>query len=85
MSKSILLTRINSDIFLLILSVGSSRVDFMQETLIAHFPVRSNTVLSSNKYRFLNSLLLPKTQSPSPLLKIEGKQTTGLEIMLWGG
>lgn len=56
----------------------------MRETLIAHFPVRSNTALSSNKYRFLNSLLLPKTQSPSPLLKIEGKQTTGLEIMLWG-
>lgn len=50
----------------------------------AHFPICSNTELSSNKYRFLNSLLLPKTHPPSPLLRIECQQTTGLEIVLWG-
>lgn len=71
MSKSILFTGIEGDIFLLINSVGSSRANFTKEMLIAHFPISSNTELSSNKSPFLKSPVT--SHSPPSSLKNRGK------------
>lgn len=51
----------------------SEGADDTGEVETAHLPVTGSTELSSNKYGFLNRLLLPRTRSPSSPLKTRGK------------